>query len=150
MCSCEDAGNARERMICFAGFSLRESGVTTPIIISIDGADYRAELNDSATGQAVADALPLEGSASRWGDEYYWSIGINAATSEDARTTFGVGELGYWPPGDAFCIFFGPTPASSGDEPVMANAGNPIGWITDDVSNLRTSGGGGAIEVRRA
>lgn len=93
----------------------------TPIIITIDGTDYRGELNDSVTAKAIAAALPLEGSANRWGDEYYWSIGIDAETADNARTTFGVGELGYWPPGDAFCIFFGQTPASSGEDPVMAS-----------------------------
>tara|TARA_Y100001934_G_scaffold179193_1_gene211983 strand:+ start:1622 stop:1996 length:375 start_codon:yes stop_codon:yes gene_type:complete len=121
-----------------------------PIIARIDGTDYRGELNDSESAAAVAAALPLQGAASRWGDEYYWSIGIDADTADDARATFGVGELGYWPPGDAFCIFFGQTPASSGDEPVMASAGNPIGWITDDVTALRGTAGGASIEVRRA
>ena len=124
--------------------------MTTPIIITVDGKDFRGELAGNPTADAVAAALPLRGSANRWGDEFYWTIGLNASISDDARTTFGVGELGYWPPGDAFCIFFGPTPASSGDEPVMANAGNPIGWIADDVAPLRATRGGAEIEVRRA
>ncbi|MBS04287.1 MAG: hypothetical protein CMQ24_16495 [Gammaproteobacteria bacterium] len=90
-------------------------------------------------------APPVAGATSTTGRP-----GIDADTADDARATFGVGELGYWPPGDAFCIFFGQTPASSGDEPVMASAGNPIGWITDDVTALRGTTGGASIEVRRA
>ncbi len=95
-----------------------------------------AELNESATAEAIVEELPMKGSANRWGDEIYFAIPIDVDEAEDARTEMEVGELAYWPPGDAFCIFWGPTPASSGDEPRAASNVNPIGKIIGDPTVL--------------
>jgi hypothetical protein len=88
-----------------------------------------AELNDSPTARLIADALPLDGRANTWGDEIYFNIALPAEREPDAREELEVGELGYWPPGQAFCIFFGRTPASVGDEPRAASAVNVIGKV---------------------
>jgi hypothetical protein len=88
-----------------------------------------AELNDSPCAQAVAEALPITGSVNRWGEEVYFSIPVSCDLGDDARDVLAVGELAYWPPGSAFCIFFGRTPASKGDEPRAASDVNPIGNI---------------------
>jgi len=88
-----------------------------------------AELNDSPTAQAIWEALPITARANRWGEEIYFRIPVHEELAEDARAEVEVGELGYWPPGNAFCIFFGPTPASSGDEPRAASPVNPIGRV---------------------
>ena len=85
-----------------------------------------AELNDSATAQAVEAALPLKASAQIWGDEIYFSIPVKQSLEEDAAELVSVGDLGYWPPGKAFCIFFGPTPLSRGAEIRPASAVNLI------------------------
>ena len=74
-----------------------------------------ATLNDSSSAQAIWDALPLEGSANVWGDEIYFRIPVSLAEDE-AQEVVELGDLGYWPPGNAFCIFFGPTPMSQGNE----------------------------------
>lgn len=74
-----------------------------------------AELNETQTAQAIWEALPLEGRAHRWGEEIYFSIPVTLET-ERGQEVVEVGDLGYWAPGRAFCIFFGPTPASRGDE----------------------------------
>ena len=76
-----------------------------------------AELNDKPTAVKVWEALPIEGRGSRWGDEIYFEIPVAAGQEADAREDVEVGELGYWPVGSAFCIFFGPTPVSSGSQP---------------------------------
>ncbi|MFT7643454.1 MAG: hypothetical protein ACI9G1_005219 [Pirellulaceae bacterium] len=107
------------------------------IRIIVDGEEFSAELNDSETAEAIVDSLPLDASGSRWGDEIYFSIPVDCPEADDARDEFEVGELGYWPPGNAFCIFYGPTPASRDGEPRMANPGNPIGRITEDATRLR-------------
>ena len=74
-----------------------------------------ATLNDSVSAQAIWDALPLEGSANVWGDEIYFRIPV-ALAEDEAQEVVELGDLGYWPPGSAFCIFFGPTPMSRGNE----------------------------------
>ena len=114
----------------------------TPIRIIVGGRTFKAELNDTPTANAIIDALPLEATGNWWGDEIYFSIPVSAEPEADARANFGVGELGYWPPGSAFCIFYGPTPVSTDDRPKMANRGNPIGWLIDDAKGLQ--------QVRRA
>lgn len=119
----------------------------TPIRIQIGDLTVVAELNDSPTAVSIRDALPIEATASRWGDEFYFSIPVHRKADADSRAEFAVGELGYWPPGNAFCIFFGPTPASTGSQPVMANPGNPVGRITDDVEPLKSVAGGAKIRI---
>lgn len=111
---------------------------------------FAAELNDTPTAQAIAEILPIESCANCWGDEIYFSVEVDHKASEDARSEFGVGELGYWPPGNAFCIFFGPTPASRANEPRMANPGNPVGWITSDVAPLKSATNGTRVRIEKA
>ncbi|NIO30486.1 MAG: hypothetical protein GTN75_01650, partial [Gemmatimonadetes bacterium] len=79
-------------------------------------ARFRAELNDTATAMAIREALPIEARANRWGGEIYFPIPVQADLESGAREVVTPGELGYWPAGNAFCIFFGRTPASEGDE----------------------------------
>ncbi len=47
------------------------------------------------------------------------------------------GDLAYWPPGRAFCVFFGPTPASRGDEIRPAFAVTVIGKVDGDATILK-------------
>ena len=74
-----------------------------------------AELNETRTATAIWEALPIEARVQTWGDEIYFGIGIRAE-AEAAKDVVALGDLAYWPPGSAFCIFFGPTPMSHGDE----------------------------------
>jgi uncharacterized protein len=90
-----------------------------------------AELNDSKSAAAIAAALPIEARGSTWGDEIYFDIGL-ALSGESPRETVALGDLGYWPPGSAFCIFCGPTPMSRGDEIRPASAVNVVGRILGD------------------
>lgn len=116
----------------------------------INGQTIPAELNDSATARAIGEKLPITVSFSRWGDEYYGSCGVDAELDADAREIMEVGELAYWPPGTALCVFFGPTPASSDERPRAASAANPVGQITGDVSVFSSFGGSITAEVRNA
>lgn len=97
-----------------------------------------AELNDSETAQMIIEALPIHGKAQLWGGEIYFSIGVSAELEDDSTEILEQGQLAYWPPGKAFCIFFGPTPASKGDEIRAASAVNVVGQIQDDLSDLWT------------
>jgi len=97
-----------------------------------------AELDAGTTAQRVLAALPLEGRVNTWGDEIYFQIPVEIGLAKDARAEVVVGEIGYWPAGNAFCIFFGPTPASSGTEPRAASPVNVFGRVLDDATVLKT------------
>ena len=90
-----------------------------------------ATLNDSPTAQAIWAALPIETAGSTWGDEIYFGIPVHE-DEQDAKAVVEVGDLGYWPPGSAFCIFYGPTPASRGDEVRPASPVNVVGRLDGD------------------
>lgn len=97
--------------------------------ILLEGGELLARLDDSPTALAIEEALPLEGVANRWGDEVYFTIPVSVEEAPDARQDMSVGELGYWPAGAAFCIFFGLTPASIGSLPRACSNVNPFGRI---------------------
>ncbi|MFC1987944.1 cyclophilin-like fold protein [Chloroflexota bacterium] len=90
-----------------------------------------AELHNTKTADAIWQALPLTGNANRWGEEIYFDIPVKIE-SEDGQQLVDSGDLGYWPPGSAFCIFFGPTPMSRGDEIRAASPVNVFGKLVDD------------------
>lgn len=106
-----------------------------------------ATLNDSPTADALWQALPLEASANTWGDEIYFGIPVRAAQEASARAEVAVGEIAYWPPGNAFCIFFGRTPASSGDAPQAASPVNVLGQVTGDAAAFRTVRDGDSVRL---
>lgn len=107
------------------------------IRILISDLKVEAELNESKTAQWVGETLPIESKTNIWGEEIYFTIPVKAALEEGAREVVSAGELGYWPTGHAFCIFFGPTPASRGDEIRAASAVNVIGKVLGDPKVFR-------------
>ena len=102
------------------------------IKIKIGNLSVRAELNDTPTAQKVAAALPIETSFSTWGDEIYFAIPVDADLDDSAKEEVGLGDLGYWPTGKAFCIFFGQTPMSKPGKIIPASAVNIIGKVKED------------------
>ncbi len=106
------------------------------IVIKTESNSFEAELDDSMTGKAIYGALPIRAKGQRWGGEIYFKIPVSCELEEDSREVLEEGELGYWPPGKAFCIFFGPTPASGGDEIRAASAVNIVGRMKGDLSGL--------------
>ena len=107
-----------------------------------------AVLNDSDTASRIWDALPIEASASTWGDEIYFGIPVSAA-EEDAHEVVELGDLGYWPPSNAFCMFFGPTPMSRGDEIRPASPVTVIGRMHGDPTSLKRVGSGAPVLIER-
>ncbi|NIT51901.1 MAG: hypothetical protein GWO41_03900, partial [candidate division Zixibacteria bacterium] len=108
------------------------------------------ELNDSPTARQVWEALPIEGQANVWGDEIYFEIPVIAEQEPDARADVEVGTLAYWPVGRAFCIFFGPTPVSSGDQPRAYSPVNILGRVLGDATQFRTVSSGTPVEITAA
>ncbi|MGD2041054.1 MAG: cyclophilin-like fold protein [Anaerolineae bacterium] len=91
-----------------------------------------ATLYDNPTADAIWQALPLTARSNRWGDEIYFEIPVELSPAADARVVMEAGELGYWPVGHAFCLFWGPTPASQGDEIRAYSPVNPFGRLAGD------------------
>lgn len=108
-----------------------------------------AELFDTATAKAVADVLPFEAKPNEWGDEFYFEIPVKLPPDETATTKVSVGDIGYWPPGNALAIFFGPTPMSKGAEPVPASEVNIVGKIIGDATIFRKAKGTSVIRLER-
>lgn len=102
------------------------------IKIKTENGKVEAEIDESRnpkTAKAIIEALPITGEANRWGDEIYFEIPVEIG-GENVQQDMEIGSLAYWPPGNAFCIFFGRTPASTSDRPRMASPGNVFGKVT--------------------
>ena len=115
--------------------------MASDIRITVGNVVLEAELNDTQTAGSVWDALPIEGNGNTWGNEIYFQIPVEGEL-EDAQEVVELGDLGYWPPGNAFCLFFGLTPASQGDEIRPASEVTVIGKIKGDSTVLRSVSSG--------
>ncbi|MDD5093414.1 MAG: cyclophilin-like fold protein [Dehalococcoidia bacterium] len=119
------------------------------ISITIENLTVLAELTESPTAQRIWEALPLEGKANVWGEEIYFIIPIKTELEREARAEVEVGDLGYWPSGPAFCIFFGATPISTSHKPRAYSPVNVFGRILGDLTPLKTVTENARISVKR-
>ena len=119
------------------------------IIIETGALTIGAELNNSPTALAIYDVLPFSGPANRWGDEIYFSVPLHLEQEPDAKEEVEAGDLGFWPAGDAFCIFFGPTPASKNDKPRAYSPVNIFGRISGDPLVFKTISSGERVHVKK-
>lgn len=122
----------------------------TAIRIRAGSVTLEGELHDTACARQIAAILPIATTPQIWGDEFYFAIPLTAGLDETATTRVQVGDLGFWPPGNALALFFGPTPLSAGDDPVPASAVNLVGRITGDATALRRVRGVRRIHIERA
>ncbi|MBA7653229.1 hypothetical protein ES703_61073 [subsurface metagenome] len=107
-----------------------------------------AELNESKTASLIWDALPIKARVNTWGDEIYFSIPVKAEL-DDPREVVEKGDLGYWPPESAFCIFFGPTPISKGEEIRPASGVNLVGRLLGDPQEFKKVSSGERIILEK-
>jgi len=119
------------------------------ISISIEGVKIEAELNNSRTAEKIWELIPIEGQINTWGDEIYFSIGEKIELEEGASEVVTLGDLAYWPPGEAFCIFFGKTPASQDDDIRAASSVNVFGKIIGDAKIFKQVPSGAKISVQK-
>jgi hypothetical protein len=120
------------------------------VVITVGDVRLGAELTGTDIARAVFDALPIEAAFSTWGDEFYFKVPVEMGMDETATTSVKVGDIGYWPPGSALAIFFGPTPMSTGEDPVPASEVNLVGRIIDDATALKRVKEAGRILIERA
>ena len=109
-----------------------------------------ATLSTSPTADAIWKALPIEGRANTWGEEIYFSIPVRVAEAPDAQELVALGDLGYWPPGSAFCIFFGRTPGSGPNEIRPASAVNVFGHIEGDPKVFKAVASSAKVRIEQA
>ena len=119
------------------------------IRISIGIVSVEAEMLDTPTAGKILEALPLESAANVWGDEIYFDIPLSLDPEPDARADVAVGDLAYWPAGAAFCIFFGPTPVSTGDQPRAYSPVNVFGRVIGDVKLFKGVLSGARVKVTK-
>ena len=118
------------------------------IRITAGNVTMTAALNNSACAGKIWEALPLEARSSTWGDEIYFGIPVSCGP-ENPKETVEMGELGYWLEGSCFCIFFGPTPMSRGNEIRPASAVEVFGKIEGDAKEFRKVSSGSMVKVER-
>lgn len=119
----------------------------TIITISVENVTVDAELGASATAAKILEALPFESTTQTWGDEIYFTIPVTMEQEPDARADVDIGELAYWPMGEAFCIFFGPTPVSRDEKPRAYSPVNVFGRILGDATVFKGIAVGKRIRV---
>jgi hypothetical protein len=119
-----------------------------PILIRIGDITLEGELNESRTARLVWEALPIEANGQTWGDEIYFKIPVDSQL-EDPKATVSLGDLGYWPTGNAFCIFYGKTPVSGEDDIVPASPVDIIGRVTSDLGPLKGITEPGRVSVEK-
>jgi len=122
--------------------------VNRRIRIKAGATQVAAELNSTRTAQVIWEALPITSRVNLWGDEIYFSIPVSLGL-DNAQELVDMGDLGYWPPGTAFCIFFGPTPMSQGKEIRPASPVNVFGRVIGDPNVLKQVASGAEITVER-
>ncbi len=118
------------------------------LIIKVGGIDGLAELNDTKTAQLIWDNLPIQGTVNTWGEEIYFTIPVTTGI-ENPQTVVEPSDLGYWPPGRAFCIFFGPTPISTHNEIRPASAVCVVGKLLGKPSEFKKVKNGETIILEK-
>ncbi|MBI3027703.1 hypothetical protein HYY70_06355 [Candidatus Woesearchaeota archaeon] len=108
-----------------------------------------AELKNNLTAKVIYNALPMEASANRWGDEIYFPISVKLDTEQDAKEVVEAGDVAYWPEGSCFCIFWGITPSSKGNEIRAASKVNVFGRIKCDANIFKNVKNGDLIILEK-
>jgi hypothetical protein len=120
------------------------------IKIIVGNVTAEASLFNTATADAIWHAAPFESKCNLWGDEIYFTISLSQSLEKDAREIVEKGNLGYWPQGPAFCIFFGPTPISKGKEIRPASAVNVFGKVIGDPTIFKQVSSGNLVRVEKS
>ena len=120
------------------------------IVIRAGEITAEAELNESTTAVAIWQALPLEGAANTWGEEIYFRSPVSPDLAPDSKELVQLGDLGYWPQGQAFCIFFGATPISGPGEIRPASSVNVVGRLLDDPTKFLSVHAGTSVLLEQS
>ncbi len=120
------------------------------LTIRSEEADLKVDLGEGPTAEEIWDRLPFKGPANLWGDEIYFEIPVSVGPEDEARETVEVGDVGYWPQGEALCIFFGPTPASTDEKPKAASPVTVVGRVSEGLNDVERIKSGETLRVEGA
>lgn len=118
------------------------------IKITLGSTSLEAELMETELANKISAILPIESRPNRWGDEIYFSIPLEYSIAT-AQEEVEIGDLAYWPSGQGFCIFYGATPASRGNEPRAISEVEVFGRIKGDATVLRNESGN-SVKIEKA
>jgi uncharacterized protein len=121
--------------------------MTNRLHLLIDEHDFEIELNDSDTANALWLAAPFDSTTNAWGDEIYFEVPVRNRL-ENGRKVLKAGEVAYWPEGRALCVFYGPTPISSGKDPEAISPVSPVGHLLGDPRSFDAVGDRRRVMVR--
>lgn len=120
------------------------------IKITVDKFTVEGELRDTKLAKKIFEALPIKGVANTWGYEIYFSIPIEAK-AEYPRRSVKIGDLAYWPPGNAFCLFYGRTPISATEDEILpASEVEVVGKFKGDLEALKKVHSGQMVKIEKA
>ena len=120
------------------------------IKISIqDDIDLTVSLNESQTSKLIWNSLPIEGAVQVWGKEIYFATTVYAEPEKCASDIVEKGAVAYWPPGQALCLFYGPTPANEQGEIRAASVVNLLGYINESIEILNRVKPGDKIVIEK-
>jgi len=119
------------------------------IRIKVGKLEIFAQLNEGRVAGLIWEAVPLSAKVNTWGDEIYFPIPVKAR-ADNPKEIVEKGDLGYWPEGSCFCIFFGPTPVSSGNEIKPASAVEIVGKVTGNPEEFKKAKRGETITLEKS
>ena len=127
--------------------TIKGGNMSQAVKIMIGDLALESEFYDTACARAILAVLPLEARPNEYGDEFYFDLPVDLPPDETATVKVKVGDIGFWPPGNCLAIFFGPTPMSTGPDPVPASEVNLVGRIVGDATLLRKYKGAKLIRL---
>ena len=119
------------------------------IRITVGGVEFAGTLDSSSLTERLLSLLPYETIGETWGKEVYFPIDLSVddpVLVDEVK----VGDIAYWPDGPDICLFFGRTPKSTGDAPVVASPVMVIGTFQfgpDDFDRIERRRNGILVNV---
>ncbi len=119
------------------------------IRINVGGVEIVGVLNSSPLAEKLLSLLPYETIGETWGREVYFPVNLTV-DNPDLESDVKVGDIAYWPDGPDICLFFGRTPKSTNDTPVVASPVMVIGtfqFSPDDFDRIERRRNGILVSV---
>jgi len=116
-----------------------------------DGLEVRATLREGTPSvTALLKAIPFKSVVHRWGDEVYFDAPFHSEKETDARADMEIGDVAFWPEGDAVAVFFGRTPVSTDGHPRAYSPCNILGKVSGSPEKLKKVKERTGVEVLRS